>query len=119
MELKWVWIAKLTRKNAWAFALDSSWDTATKDTLGTGKHTLSPQAFYVMFLNQRTIFAPADLYRFDTGGDSDRADIGQTILDFYYVYALAPGQWLVVDPQLIFDHELEERLVRSRSSTAA
>jgi hypothetical protein len=107
-ELKWLWIAKLTRKNAMAFAVDSGWDTATKDSLGTGKNWLAPQAFYVLFLNQRTIFAPAFLHKFDISGSNDRAAISQSIFDFYYVYALAPGQWLIVDPQIIFDHELDE-----------
>ena len=107
-ELKWLWIARLTRRNALAFAIDSGWDTATKDSLGTGKNWLAPQAFYVLFLNQRTIFAPAFLHKLDIGGSSDRVDISQSIFDFYYVYALAPGQWLIVDPQLIFDHELDE-----------
>ncbi|MBN1460552.1 MAG: hypothetical protein JXA57_13545 [Armatimonadetes bacterium] len=107
-ELKWLWVAKLTQKNAVAFAVDSGWDTATKDSLGTGKNWLAPQAFYVLFLNPRTIFAPAFLYKFDIGGDDERADISQSIFDFYYVYALAPGEWLTIDPQLIFDHDLEE-----------
>ena len=74
-ELKWLWIARLTRKNALAFAVDSGWDTATKDSLGTGKNWLAPQVFYVLFLNQRTIFAPAFLHKLDIGGSSDRVDI--------------------------------------------
>lgn len=107
LQLTWTWITKMTRKYAWAVAVDSNWDTATKDTLGTGKHWVSPRVFYAMFLPKGVIFAPALLHKFDIGGDDDRADISQTILDLYYVRPIGPGQWVVLDPQVILDHELD------------
>lgn len=105
LNLRWLWTAKATRKNAVAVGIESWWDTATGDALGSGKNALAPVVFYVMFLNKQTLFAPAYQYKFDIGGSDDRPDISQSFIDLYYVYLPKPGQWITIDPTIIIDHE--------------
>ncbi len=105
LNLRWLWTAKQARTHAVAVGIESWWDTATGDALGSGKSALAPVVFYVMFLNKQTLFAPAYQYKFDIGGSDDRPDISQSFIDFYYVYLPKPGQWIIVDPTIIVDHE--------------
>jgi hypothetical protein len=105
LNLRWLWTAKQTRKDAVAVGIESWWDTATDDALGSGKNALAPVVFYVMFLNKQTIFAPAYQYKFDIGGSDSRPDISQSFIDLYYVYLPKPGQWIIVDPTVIIDHD--------------
>jgi hypothetical protein len=105
LNLRWLWTAKQARTHAVAVGIESWWDTATGDALGSGKNSLAPVVFYVMFLNKQTLFAPAYQYKFDIGGSDDRPDISQSLIDLYYVYLPKPGQWIIVDPTIIIDHE--------------
>ena len=67
-----------------------------------------PQIFTVFpgILGGRSLFAPGYQYVFDVAGDSSRPDIGRSQIDFYFVWLLANGKnWLIVDPQIVLDHE--------------
>ena len=88
--------------------LEGFFDTASNDALGSGKTSLGPTVIGVFpgLVGRGSLFAPAYQYVFDVGGSSDRADISRSQLDFYFVWTLAGGKnWLIVDPQVIFDHE--------------
>jgi hypothetical protein len=91
-----------------AAGLEAFFNTATNAALGSGKTSLGPQIFGVFpgLLGKTSLFAPAYQYVFDIAGPSDRADISRSQIDLYFVWALAAGRnWLIVDPQIVFDHE--------------
>lgn len=98
------YVPKLTPKYGWVFGLETEWDTASDDTLGTGKNTLAPVVVYVRFLPGGRIFAPAYQQKFSIGGDDDRPDINLGLIDLYYVMQ-RPGGWIIVDPTIIIDYE--------------
>jgi hypothetical protein len=102
--VRWLMVTKATPKNAVAVGVESTWDTATSDVLGTGKNVLAPVVFYVIFLpEKKAIFAPGYQYRFDIGGSDARADVSLSAIDLYYVLLPKPGS--MIDPQIIIDHE--------------
>lgn len=106
LNVRWLWVPKATPKNAVAVGVESWWDTATQEVLGRGKNVLGPVVFYVIFLPERkAIFAPAYQYQFDIGGSGDRADVSLSAIDLYYVLLPKPGSWIIIDPQIIVDHE--------------
>jgi hypothetical protein len=91
-----------------ALGLEAFFDTATNDALGSGKTSLGPTVIGVFpgLVGPGSLFAPAYQYVFDVAGSDDRADISRSQIDLYFVWALAAGKnWLIVDPQVIFDHE--------------
>lgn len=48
---------------------------------------------------------------FDVAGDDDRSDIRRSQIDLYFVWLLAGGRnWLIVDPQIVLDHEAGKEL---------
>jgi hypothetical protein len=90
--------------------LEAFFDTASNENLGSGKTSLAPVVFAVFpgILGGRSIFAPGYQYVFDVGGDDCRADISRSQIDLYFVWILAGGKnWLLLDPQIIIDHENE------------
>ncbi|RLD25814.1 MAG: hypothetical protein DRI70_06535 [Bacteroidetes bacterium] len=87
---------------------------ATNDALGFGKTVLSPIVFGVFpgLLGKGSLFAPGYQYVFDIAGPGDRADISRSQIDLYLVWLLAKGKnWLIVDPQVVFDHETNKTLM--------
>jgi hypothetical protein len=93
--------------------LEAFFDTATNDALGSGKTSLAPVIFGVFpgMLGGRSLFAPGYQYVFDICGDGDRADISRSQIDLYFVWLLAQGKnWLILDPQIILDHEATREL---------
>jgi len=96
------------KKTVLAVGLEAFFDTATNDVLGSGKTSLGPTVIGVFpgLVGRGSLFAPAYQYVVDVAGSDDRADISRSQLDLYFVWALAGGKnWLIVDPQVIFDHE--------------
>jgi hypothetical protein len=90
--------------------VEAFFNTASNDALGSGKDTLAPVVFAVFpgLLGGRSLFAPGYQYVFDISGDDDRADISRSQIDLYFVWLLAGGKnWLLLDPQIILDHENE------------
>ena len=62
-------------------------------------------------LGGHSLFAPGYQYVFDVAGDDDRSDIRRSQIDLYFVWLLAGGRnWLIVDPQIILDHESGKEL---------
>jgi hypothetical protein len=108
MDARLLYLPYIGKKTILALGLEGFFDTATNDALGSGKISLGPTVIGVFpgLVGRGSLFAPAYQYVFDVGGSSDRADISRSQLDLYFVWALAGGKnWLIVDPQVIFDHE--------------
>lgn len=101
-------IAYTSQKMIIAAGLEAFFDTASNDALGSGKTSLGPQVFLAFpgILGGRSLFAPGYQYVFDIAGDSSVADISRSQIDLYFVWQLADNKnWLIVDPQIIVDHE--------------
>ena len=93
--------------------LEAFFDTASNDALGSGKNALGPVVFAVFpgILGGASLFAPGYQYVFDIGGDDNRSDISRSQIDLYFVWMLAKGRnWLILDPQIILDHENSKEL---------
>lgn len=100
-------LAYASKKVLVAPGLEAYFDTATNDALGAGSTSLVPQIFvgFPGVLGGRSLFVPGYQYYFDIGGE----DVSRSVIDLYFVWILAKGKnWLIVDPQLIWDHELNE-----------
>jgi hypothetical protein len=107
-DVRLLYLPYVGKKTVLAIGLEGFFPTATSDLLGSGKTSLGPTLIGVFFnlLGRGSLFAPAYQYVFDVGGSSDRADISRSQLDLYFVWALSGGKnWLIVDPQVIIDHE--------------
>jgi hypothetical protein len=103
-----LYLPYIGQKTIIAVGLEGFFDTATNDALGSGKTSLGPTVIGVFpgLVGRGSLFAPAYQYVFDVAGSDDRADISRSQLDLYFVWTLAAGKnWLIVDPQVIFDHE--------------
>ena len=108
-----LYLAHVSRKLIVATGLEAFFDTASNDALGSSKTSLGPQVFTVFpgILGGRSLFAPGYQYVFDVGGDSSLPDVGRSQIDFYFVWLLANGKyWLIVDPQVVLDHENSKEL---------
>jgi hypothetical protein len=93
--------------------LEAFFDTASNDALGSGKTSLGPVVFAVFpgILGGSSLFAPGYQYVFDIAGDDTRPDISRSQIDLYFVWLLAKGKnWLIVDPQIVLDHENDKEL---------
>lgn len=105
--LKISWLPKLTREYGLVFSLDTFWPTATKDLFGSGKYVVSSGVTYARFIGNK-IFAPSlqqKLSAADAGDDRD--DILQTQVDLYFVWKPTKTQWLIIDPQTVYDWETD------------
>ncbi|MBW2725888.1 MAG: hypothetical protein JRE71_16040 [Deltaproteobacteria bacterium] len=105
-------IPHLAKTWAVATGIEVTLDTATDDLLGEGKWLLGPQVFLVSFSPfgiPGTLFAPAYQHVFHVAGDGDRADVNRSLIDLFIVW-ISPDKknWIVVDPQIIIDHENDE-----------
>ena len=108
-----LYMAHTSKKLIVATGLEAFFDTASNDALGSGKTSLGPQVFTVFpgILGGRSLFAPGYQYVFDVAGSSSRPDISRSQIDLYFVWLLANGKnWLIVDPQIILDHENSKEL---------
>jgi hypothetical protein len=108
LDARLLYLPYVRKKTILAVGLEGFFNTATNDALGSGKISLGPTVIGVFpgLVGRGSLFAPAYQYVFDVAGSDDRADISRSQLDFYFVWALASGKnWLIVDPQVIFDHE--------------
>jgi hypothetical protein len=98
-------IAYASQKLIVAPGLEVFVDTATNDALGAGTTTLAPVLFAVFpgILGPKSLFAPGYQYVFNVGGGPD---VSRSQIDLYGVWMLAEGKnWLILDPQIILDHE--------------
>jgi hypothetical protein len=89
--------------------LEAIFDTATNPALGNEANVLAPVLFAVFpgILGGQSLFAPGYQYLFDISGDD--VTVSRSQIDLYFVWLLAKGKnWLIVDPQIVLDHENEQ-----------
>jgi hypothetical protein len=104
--LKASFLPRLTPKFGLVLFLDTTYPTATKDTLGSGKYTASPGATFAFFFKRgEIIFAPSVQQKMSFAGVADRQDVNQTLVDLYLVWRPTLSSWITVDPQFVYDHE--------------
>lgn len=106
LELKYTHILSVKKTHGIVLNAELRMDTASRPELGTGKTTVAPGFIYAFFLKGGHIFAPSFSHAFTLGGDSRRADVSTTTMDFYFVPKLKnPKLYITVDPTLILDWE--------------
>lgn len=109
VSLRYNWLASITQSYGLLVGAELVGDTATEDVLGRGKWTIGPLATYAMFINKNVIFAPTYQHNISFAGDSDRADVNESVIDLYMVFTADDKQsWFIVDPTLVVDWENEE-----------
>lgn len=96
----------LTREHGFVVLGELFFDTASRPELGTGKNVFKGTFIYAKFLSNGDIFAPALVHSVDLSGNSARASVNNSVIDFYYVPKLSNHKYLVTfDPALSFDWE--------------
>ncbi len=103
-----LYVPKVSSKGAIAVGLEASFPTASNIRLGSGKVTLGPQIFGVLFRppGGGVLLAPAYQLVFSVGGDEDRSDVLRSQFDvFYLILASDRKWWVLADPQAVIDHE--------------
>jgi hypothetical protein len=70
----------------WGVGATSMFPTASEDVLGTGKYSLGPSAV-VGYLGKEWIFGIFPQHWWSVGGDSNRADVNLTNIQYFLYYA--------------------------------
>jgi len=102
-DARFLWLAHATNKFAFAPGLETFFDSASNDALGSGSTVLAPVVFFGLFniMGPYSIFAPGYQYRFNVSGPK----VSTSVIDLYFVWILAKGKnWTIINPQIIFDH---------------
>jgi len=109
LDLRLLTVPYVSRRFAIATGLETFFDSATNDVLGSGKTALAPVVFFVAFNPgglKGTLLAPGYQYVFDVAGESDRSDIRRSQIDLFFVWISGDQKhWIVADPQIVLDHE--------------
>jgi hypothetical protein len=104
LQLGWRWAPQIAGPNGLLLALDTTWDTASRDRLGVQRHTVTPGVTYVLGGGSGLTFAPSLDYT-RTWGPGDGADQSLTRMHGYVTWLRESTFWLQADPALNFDHE--------------
>ena len=108
LDARLLMIAYASKRVIIAPGVEAFFDTATNDALGNGNQ-LAPVIFAVFpgVMGKASLFAPGYQYGFNVGGDT----VSRSQIDLYLVWMLAQGKnWLILDPQIILDHENSKEL---------
>jgi hypothetical protein len=109
LSLRYNWLAKITQSYGLLVGAEVVADTASEDFMGRGKWTAAPLATFALFLSKNMIFAPTYQHNFSFAGDSDRADVNESVLDFYFVITADDKQsWVTIDPTIVIDWENDQ-----------
>ena len=101
-------VVPVSKKFMLAPGFEATFNTATHDAMGYGKTVFTPMVFGVFpgLLGKGSLFVPGYQYLFSVGGDDDRADVNRSTIDLYFVWLFKhSGNWLIIDPQILIDHE--------------
>ena len=99
-------VAVVTPQYGLVYKAEMVLNTANHIEQGTGKNVLKATAIYAKFLPGGAIFAPAIVHSESLWGESGRAHVRLTTLDFYYVPKLGdPKTFVTFDPNVNFDWE--------------
>lgn len=102
-----VWIPWLADRRGVLSGVEATWNTATNDALGIGRHTLTPFVQVVFLPSARMILAPRYEQRVSAGGNEDRLDVNEAVLALYTVWLLSPTAWIGMEPEVVFDFDRE------------
>ncbi len=95
----------MSKRLAVAVGLEIFLDTASDAALGSGSTSLGPQAFLVLFKPfglDLDLFAPAYQHKFSVDGN----DVNQSLIDLFILKTSQDKTlWVLVDPQIVIDHE--------------
>ena len=101
-------VIPVSKKFLLAPGFEATFNTATHDAMGYGKTVLTPMVFGVFpgLLGKGSLFVPGYQYLFSVGGDDSIPDVNRSTIDLYFVWLFKhSGNWLIIDPQILIDHE--------------
>ena len=101
-------VIPVSKKFMVAPGFEATFNSATHDAMGYGKTVLTPMVFGVFpgLLGKGSLFVPGYQYLFSVGGDDNRANVNRSTIDLYFVWLFKhSGNWLIIDPQILIDHE--------------
>ena len=107
IDMRVLWLAYGNRKIIIVPGLEATFNTSSNEALGFGANVLSPTLFFVFpgLLGKGSLFAPGYQYLFDVDG-GENITVSRSQIDLYFVWLLGKGaNWLIVDPQIIIDHD--------------
>ena len=108
LDARVLWMAHASKSFIFVPGIEAIFDTGTNPAIGSGANILAPVVFGVFpgLLGKASLFAPGYQYLFDISGDKT---VSRSQIDLYFVWLLAKGKnWLIVDPQVIIDHESDK-----------
>ena len=107
LDFRVLWMAHASKSFIFVPGIEAIFDTGTNPAIGSGANILAPVVFGVFpgLLGKGSLFAPGYQYLFDVSGET----VSRSQIDLYFVWLLAKGRnWLIVDPQVIIDHEYDK-----------
>lgn len=107
IDMRVLWLAYGNRKIIIVPGLEATFNTSSNEALGFGANVLAPTLFFVFpgLLGKSSLFAPGYQYLVDVDGGED-INVSRSQIDLYFVWLLGKGSnWLIVDPQVIIDHD--------------
>ena len=99
--------AKTANKLAWGVGPSVSMPTATDNRLGTGKWSLGP-SIVVVFQTEKWTFDMVFRQIWSIGGDSNRRDVNQLVVQPLIAYGLGKGFTLSTFPTISANWDFEE-----------
>lgn len=96
---------------AMVMAADFSFDTASKDSLGTGKNVIAPLVFASLDMARYdSVFFPFLQHYITVSGDHARPDVSYTSIKTVWLTRWPEHYYTVVEPHIIIDHERADRV---------
>ena len=107
MDFRLLAVAYSNKRFILAPGIEATLNTATNDALGSGKYILTPMIFggFPGALGPGSLFVPGYQLLIGFGGDDDRTNVLNSVIDVYLVWLLAEKKhWLIIDPQIVINH---------------
>ena len=99
----------MSKKMAVAAGVEFFFDTASKNSLGSGATSIGPQVFAVFFKpfgGFVDLFSPAYQHKFSVDEDPGRGKVHQGLFDFFFMKSSKDKQsWLLINPTVVLDYE--------------
>ncbi len=106
---RWQWIPWIAGSRGVIVGLDTTWNTATNAALGSGRHTVAPFVQAVFHQFTTAIVVASYEQRLSAGGDAGRSDVSVGTATFYVAWLPSSNVWLIIEPKLIADYELDNK----------
>jgi hypothetical protein len=113
MDVRFLTVPYIKGTNAFAYAMEVFFNSASEDTLGSGTTSLGPQVFAVKFFKGGFgpykgggLFAPGLQYKFSVHEAAGRDEVDQILIDLNFLMMAKDKQsWFFTDPQIVIDNE--------------